>query len=260
MEPRVCRWGILGTAGIARKNWQAIALAGNATVTAVASRRLERSRQFVAECQAACPLPSAPAAVGGLRRAAGPVRRRRGLRPAPHRAAEGVGRQGRRSRQARPRREAGRRDRRRRSRHARRLRPQPRAAHGRRDVHAQPPPGGPPADARRRGERRPRPPHRRAVQLRRSRGVRAGEHPGRQPARAARLPGRPRLVHHPLRAVGDEASSCRRRSPPACSPRRAERTARTRSRSSSPPSSSSPAACRRVSTARSRPRTSSGPT
>lgn len=65
METRVCRWGILGTAGIARKNWQAIALAGNATVTAVASRRLERSRQFVAECQAACPLPNAPLAVGG---------------------------------------------------------------------------------------------------------------------------------------------------------------------------------------------------
>jgi predicted dehydrogenase len=65
VEPRVCRWGILGTAGIARKNWQAIALAGNATVTAVASRRLERSRQFVAECQAARPLPSAPAAVAG---------------------------------------------------------------------------------------------------------------------------------------------------------------------------------------------------
>ena len=64
MEPGVCRWGILGTAGIARKNWQAIALSGNATVTAVASRNLDRSRQFVAECQAARPLPSVPAAVG----------------------------------------------------------------------------------------------------------------------------------------------------------------------------------------------------
>jgi predicted dehydrogenase len=65
VEPRVCRWGILGTAGIARKNWQAIALSGNAAVTAVASRRLDRSRQFIAECQAACPLPNVPAAVGG---------------------------------------------------------------------------------------------------------------------------------------------------------------------------------------------------
>jgi predicted dehydrogenase len=60
----ICRWGILGTAGIARKNWQAIARAGNAALTAVASRSLERSRRFVAECQAACPLPGAPAALG----------------------------------------------------------------------------------------------------------------------------------------------------------------------------------------------------
>jgi predicted dehydrogenase len=64
MGPDVCRWGILGTADIARKNWQAIALSGNSTVTAVASRSLDRSRQFIAECQAARPLPSTPAAVG----------------------------------------------------------------------------------------------------------------------------------------------------------------------------------------------------
>jgi predicted dehydrogenase len=65
MESGRCRWGILGTAGIARKNWQAIARAGNATVTAVASRSLERSRAFVAECQAACAMPSTPVALGG---------------------------------------------------------------------------------------------------------------------------------------------------------------------------------------------------
>ncbi len=64
MDSRVCRWGILGTAGIARKNWQALALTGNSAVTAVASRTLERSRRFVAECQATCPLPNEPAAVG----------------------------------------------------------------------------------------------------------------------------------------------------------------------------------------------------
>jgi predicted dehydrogenase len=67
MTKGVCRWGILGTAGIARKNWQAIALAGNARLTAVASRSLARSQQFVAECQASCPLPAAPAAVEGYR-------------------------------------------------------------------------------------------------------------------------------------------------------------------------------------------------
>jgi predicted dehydrogenase len=65
VEPSVCRWGILGTAGIARKNWQAIARAGNAVLTAVASRDLERARRFVAECQASYPLPTPPAAVGG---------------------------------------------------------------------------------------------------------------------------------------------------------------------------------------------------
>ncbi len=64
MATELCRWGILGTADIARKNWQAIALAGNATVTAVASRSLERSRGFVARCQAARPLPEPPAALG----------------------------------------------------------------------------------------------------------------------------------------------------------------------------------------------------
>src|SRR5512141_1437458 len=65
MESSVCRWGILGTAGIARKNWQAIALSGNSELTAVASRTLDRSRKFVADCQEACPLPRVPSAVEG---------------------------------------------------------------------------------------------------------------------------------------------------------------------------------------------------
>ncbi len=60
----MCRWGILGSASIARKNWQAIALSGNSTLVAVASRSLDRARQFVAECQTACPLPETPAALG----------------------------------------------------------------------------------------------------------------------------------------------------------------------------------------------------
>ena len=65
MTSTVCRWGILGTAGIARKNWQAIRLAGNASLTAVASRSIERGREFVARCQTACPQPVAPEAVAG---------------------------------------------------------------------------------------------------------------------------------------------------------------------------------------------------
>jgi len=65
MTTRTCRWGILGTAHIARKNWQAIALAGNASLVAVASRSLERSRQFVADGMAACPVAEPPAPIAG---------------------------------------------------------------------------------------------------------------------------------------------------------------------------------------------------
>lgn len=50
MSAEVCRWGILGTAGIARKNWKAIRLAGNAQVVAVASRNAASAQRFVEEC------------------------------------------------------------------------------------------------------------------------------------------------------------------------------------------------------------------
>ena len=58
------RWGILGAANIARKNWQAIANTGNGTVVAVASRDVARSRQFIAECQAEAPMATSPRALG----------------------------------------------------------------------------------------------------------------------------------------------------------------------------------------------------
>ncbi|MDA1276026.1 MAG: Gfo/Idh/MocA family oxidoreductase [Verrucomicrobia bacterium] len=58
------RWGILGTAEIAQKNWKAIRNSGNATVVAVASRTLDRSRQFIAARQAEAPQPVAPRAMG----------------------------------------------------------------------------------------------------------------------------------------------------------------------------------------------------
>lgn len=58
------RWGILGTANVARKNWRALQLAGNTTVTAVASRDVERARRFVDECQAEVPFPVPPSAFG----------------------------------------------------------------------------------------------------------------------------------------------------------------------------------------------------
>ena len=58
------RWGILSTAQIGRKNWKAIRNTGNSTVVAVASRGVERSRQFIAECQAETPMEAVPKALG----------------------------------------------------------------------------------------------------------------------------------------------------------------------------------------------------
>jgi predicted dehydrogenase len=58
------RWGILGAAGIAKKNWRAIRDSGNSTITAVASRNIERSRLFINDCQAKEPLEAPPKALG----------------------------------------------------------------------------------------------------------------------------------------------------------------------------------------------------
>ncbi|MGA3283579.1 MAG: Gfo/Idh/MocA family oxidoreductase [Verrucomicrobiota bacterium] len=58
------RFGILGAADIARKNWKSILNSGNATVTAVASRDLARSRRFIKELQAEAPFKTTPVALG----------------------------------------------------------------------------------------------------------------------------------------------------------------------------------------------------
>jgi len=58
------RWGILGTARIAQKNWKAIWHSGNSIVTAVASRDAERARRFMAEFQQENPFEVPPAALG----------------------------------------------------------------------------------------------------------------------------------------------------------------------------------------------------
>jgi predicted dehydrogenase len=63
MTSPTCRWGILGAAFIARKNWQAIRDAGNATLVAVASRDLARAQAFIDECQAQVPHPVVPQAM-----------------------------------------------------------------------------------------------------------------------------------------------------------------------------------------------------
>ncbi len=57
------RWGVLGAAQIAKKNWQAIRNTNNGIVTAVASRDIDRCRHFIDDCQAEAGFPTAPRAV-----------------------------------------------------------------------------------------------------------------------------------------------------------------------------------------------------
>lgn len=64
MTTRKCRWGFLSTAEIGFKNWKAIWLSGNGTVTAVASRRRERSQEFIDRCQRLVPFEEPPTALG----------------------------------------------------------------------------------------------------------------------------------------------------------------------------------------------------
>jgi predicted dehydrogenase len=62
-HPNPLRIGVLGAAGILRKkNWQAIKCSGNAVIAALATRDLARTREVVAERQAAVPFPEAPKA------------------------------------------------------------------------------------------------------------------------------------------------------------------------------------------------------
>jgi predicted dehydrogenase len=62
MGTTACRWGILGTANIARKNWKGMRLAGNAVLSAVASRDPAKAQRFIDDCQSEVPFPAAPAA------------------------------------------------------------------------------------------------------------------------------------------------------------------------------------------------------
>ncbi|MBL6705989.1 MAG: Gfo/Idh/MocA family oxidoreductase, partial [Planctomycetaceae bacterium] len=64
MSDPICRWGILGTAGIARKNWHSIRNCENATLVAVASRTVERAQQYINECQSDVSHSPAPRAIG----------------------------------------------------------------------------------------------------------------------------------------------------------------------------------------------------
>lgn len=59
-----CRWGMLSTAAICRKNWKSIALSASGTITAVASRDTAKAQQFIDECSAEVPFSNPIAAVG----------------------------------------------------------------------------------------------------------------------------------------------------------------------------------------------------
>ena len=64
VEQNFCRWGILSTASIGHKNWQAIKLAGNGIVTAVASRNRDAAQNYVEICQANISFEETPRALG----------------------------------------------------------------------------------------------------------------------------------------------------------------------------------------------------
>ncbi|NNE01408.1 MAG: Gfo/Idh/MocA family oxidoreductase [Pirellulaceae bacterium] len=64
MSSTQCRWGIMSTAGIGRKNWKGIRLSGNGTVTAVASRNVAKAQAFIDQCNSEVPYQEPVAAVG----------------------------------------------------------------------------------------------------------------------------------------------------------------------------------------------------
>src|SRR6267143_1515890 len=57
---KTTRWGILGTAQIARKNWKAIRNSTNGVVVAVASRESTRADRFIDDCQCEAPMDPRP--------------------------------------------------------------------------------------------------------------------------------------------------------------------------------------------------------
>ena len=65
MKASKCRWGILSSAHIARKNYQAIYHSNNGCIAAVASRDIQKAQAFIDECQLQSPFSPAPVAVEG---------------------------------------------------------------------------------------------------------------------------------------------------------------------------------------------------
>ncbi len=63
MHSGICRWGIMGTASIARKNWQAI-LRRQCDTDRSCQSRVTRAQQFIDECQSSVPYDATPTAFG----------------------------------------------------------------------------------------------------------------------------------------------------------------------------------------------------
>lgn len=64
MAEKFCRWGVLGTATIARKFWQSVRHAENAKLVAVASRSLDKAQSFIDECDSRFSVQEKPVACG----------------------------------------------------------------------------------------------------------------------------------------------------------------------------------------------------
>lgn len=64
MKELSVRWGILGAANIARKNWKAILNSGNGRLVGVASRDPSRAGEFIRSCQSQAPFPEVPKVFG----------------------------------------------------------------------------------------------------------------------------------------------------------------------------------------------------
>ncbi|MDG1889774.1 MAG: Gfo/Idh/MocA family oxidoreductase [Verrucomicrobiota bacterium] len=65
MNTSTCRWGILSSASIAHKNYQAIFHSGNGRVVAVASRDQKKAQHFIDACQLQSPFAPKPRALEG---------------------------------------------------------------------------------------------------------------------------------------------------------------------------------------------------
>lgn len=65
MNDKKVRWGFLSASWIGMKNWQALALSGNGTLLAVASRDKSKADSWIDHCASHVPFPNRPEAIEG---------------------------------------------------------------------------------------------------------------------------------------------------------------------------------------------------